>query len=120
MIRFEKPDGHSEYWYDAADVAKAIMLKDGGKILGRNKFLQFCRFNGMLMADSNQPKQNMITMGLMRFHMVTRRYKMWGMPLWSDRGIAYIENRIANGDWQIGFTKRLVKNVVVLKLDDVC
>ena len=121
MIQFETIDGRHEYWYDAADVAKALMLKDAnGKYLGRNKFLQYCRFNGMIMKDSNQPKQTMITLGLMRYHMVKRRFKMWGMPLWSDRGIAYIQRRVENGEWQLGFEKRVIKQKQTVKLEDVC
>jgi hypothetical protein len=121
MIQFELPDGRHETWYDAADVSKALMLKNtNGKILGRNLFLQYCRYNGMIMKDSNQPKQIMITLGLMRFHMVKRRYKMWGMPLWSDRGIAYIQRRIENGEWQLGFEKRIIKQKQVVKLEEIC
>lgn len=121
MIQFELPDGRHETWYDAADVSKALMLKNtNGKILGRNKFLQYCRFNGMIMKDSNQPKQTMITLGLMRYHMVKRRFKMWGMPLWSDRGIAYIQRRIENGEWQMEFEKRIIKQKQVVKLEEIC
>ena len=121
MIQFELPDGRHEYFYDAADVSKTLMLKDtNGKILGRNKFLQYCRHNGMLMKDSNQPKQNMITLGLMRYHMVKRRFKMWGMPLWSERGINYIQRRIENGEWQMGFEKRIIKQKQVVKLEEIC
>lgn len=56
----------------------------------------------------------------MRFHMVKRRYKMWGMPLWSDRGIAYIQRRIENGEWQMGFEKRIIKQKQVVKLEEIC
>ena len=121
MIRFENLLGHSEYWYDGSDVAKAIMLKDSnGRIMGRNRFLQYLRFNGMLMLDSNQPKQINIQLGLMRWHMAKRKYKQFGMPLFSDRGIAYIQRKIANGDFQMGFTKRVDKHKNEVNINDVC
>jgi hypothetical protein len=119
MIGFLDELGHTTYWYDAADVAKALMLKDGKKILGRNRFIECCRFWGLIMADSTQPKQSQITLGLMRFYLVKRRYKQFGMPLWSDRGIAYIQRRIETGEFQIGYTKRIQKYKTV-KLEDVC
>jgi hypothetical protein len=120
MIRFEDENGHGVYWYDTADVAKAIELRVNGKIIGRNKFMQYLRFNNVIMKDSNQPKQNMITLGLMRFHMVTRRYKQYGMPLFSDRGIAYIQRRISSGEFQIGFMKRIEKYKPIKNLNEVC
>jgi hypothetical protein len=120
MILFENELGRHDYWYDASDVAKVLMLKDGKKILGRNKFLQCCRFWGLIMLDSNQPKQSQISLGLMRWHLVNRRYKKVGMPLWSERGIAFIKRRIETQEFQIGFTKRVEKNKYTVKLSDVC
>jgi hypothetical protein len=107
--------------YDASDIAKHLNIKDSnGKPLGRNRFLQYCRFNGMLMLDSNQPKQSMVTLGLMRYHMAKKRYKLHGMPLFSERCIAYIQRKIANGDFQLGFTKRLEKHKACVDLNEVC
>jgi hypothetical protein len=119
MIEFETPEGKHEYWYDAADCAKALMIRMDGKVLGRNKFTEFARFNGMLMKDSLQPKQTMITLGLMRFHMVQRRHKRYGMPLWSDRGINYIKRKLDTGDFQLGLEKK-VKKFQTVKLEDIC
>ena len=123
MIEFEIEGNptHHEYWYDASDVAKFLNIKDTttNRILGRNKFLQWCRFNGIIMLDSNQPKHSQISLGLMRWHMVKRRYKMWGISLWSDRGIAFIQRRIEKGEFQLGYTKRIEKHKTV-KLEEVC
>lgn len=124
MIRFETIDSttgevHSQYWYDCSDVAKNLAIKDGIKVLGRNKFMQYLRHNGVLMQDSNQPKQSFITLGLMRYHMVKRRYKMWGMPLFSERGIAFLQRKIDCGDYTIGFMKKINKNETI-KLEDIC
>jgi len=121
MIRFTDENQHSIYWYDAADVAKYLNIRDTAtnRIVGRNKFLQLLRANGCLMRDSNQPTQHWIQLGLARWHMVTRRYKHYGMPIFSDKALAYIENKIKSGVWQIEFQKRIDKYKSV-KLEDVC
>jgi len=118
MIQFELPDGRHQYWYDAAEVAKHLMIKDDKKILGRNKFMQYCRHNGVLCKDSNQPKQNLIQLGLMRWHNTNKNWKTFGMPLWSDKGIAYMERRISSGAFSTGYLKRIEKYSV--NIDDVC
>ena len=120
MIQFIDELGHSYYMYDASEIAKHLNIKDNGKPLGRNKFLQYLRFNGVLMLDSNQPKQTMVTLGLMKYHMAKRRYKLFGMPLFSERCIPYFQRKIANGEFQLGFTKRLEKHKAQVELNDVC
>lgn len=113
MIEFKDSLGHTIYWYDAADISKYLNIKlDNGRYMGRNKFLQALRFNGYLMKDSNQPTQAMITTGLMRFHMTTKRYKTYGMPLFSDKFIGYIQNRLEDGRFQLQFLKRKEKYFV--------
>ena len=120
MIRFEDENGHSIYWYDAADVAKFLNIKDTAtkRVVGRNKFIQFLRHNGAIMKDSNQPTQYWIQLGLSRFHRTTKRWKTYGMPLFSDKGIAYIQNKIDSGVWVLDYEKRKMKNEAVLK--DIC
>lgn len=119
MIRFEdKITGHSTYWYDASDLAKFLMIKVDGKIIGRNKFLQLLRANGYLMKDSNQPCQAWITMNMARWHVTVKRHKKYGMPIFHERSIAYLQKKIANGDIQLIFEKRKDKHIV--RLQDVC
>ena len=120
MVRFEDENGHSHYWYDASDVAKHLKLeRQDGKILGRNLFSEFLRFNGVLLKDSTQPKQSWIDMGLARYHMVNRRYRLYGMTLFSDKGIAFIERKVATGSFQIGFEKRKKTDSNIVNPEDV-
>lgn len=120
MIEFTLADNRHEYWYDASDCAKFLEIKDTTtkRILGRNKFLQYCRFNKIIMIDSNQPKQQMIQLGLMRYHTVTKHWKTYGICLWSERGLNYVKARIADGRYQIGYVKRKDKHTRTL--DEVC
>jgi phage antirepressor YoqD-like protein len=118
MIQFEIENGHHETFYDVSDVAKALNLKHEGKTLGRNKFMELLRYNGYIMSDSNQPKQIAISLGLMRYHMVNRRYKKYGMPLFSEKGLNYLSRKIETGDIQIGFQKKIKRHYTV-KLEDI-
>lgn len=123
MIRFETENGHHEYWYDAGEVAKFLHIKNPatGRIIGRNLFLELLRYNKVLMKDSTMPTQMWINMGLARFHMVNRRYKMYGMPIFSENAIKYLEARVADGRFAIGFEKRKEKKYNCdVKLEDVC
>lgn len=122
MIRFEDPDtGKSEYWYDAADVAKYINIEnpETGKIIGRNKFLQMLRYNGYILKDSNQPAQNMIVLNLMRWHMVKRRYYQFGMTIFHERALAYFLNRIEDGRITVAFEKLKDTKPQGLSLDEI-
>jgi hypothetical protein len=118
IIDTDTGDIHHEYWYDASDCAKFLMIKIDGKILGRNKFLQYLRNNKLIMKDSNQPTQQWISLGLARWHSTTKRWKTFGMPLWSERGLNRLKVMVANGDLQPGFEKRREKHVVLL--NDIC
>jgi hypothetical protein len=110
MIEFQTEGNHTEIWYDASETCKYLNIKYDDKILGRNRFIELLRFNGYVMRDSNQPKQSPITMGLMRFHMVNRKMKKYGMLLFSERGLNYLKRKIETGDIQIGFQKKAKKN----------
>ena len=123
MIRFEDDNKHSVYWYDSADVAKFLNIRNPNtkRIVGRNLFMQFLRYNGVLLKDSNQPNQMWINLGLAKFHMVTKRYKVYGIPIFSETAISYIENRIVDGRLMIGFEKRLIKeHESVKEISEVC
>jgi hypothetical protein len=119
MVRFEEADGSGVYYYDASEMAKHLHIKDNtGKILGRNKFLQMLRYNGMLLKHSNEPTGTMITLGIMRYHFTVKRYKNYGFPLFSDKAIGYIQNRLADGRFQVQFLKKKMKYEV--NISDVC
>ena len=122
MIRFEDELGHSEYWYDSGDLAKYIALENPatGRIIGRNLFLQLLRHNGYVMKDSNQPAQYLVVLKMARWHMVTRRYKRYGMIIFHERALEYFKNRIADKRLAIGFEKRKKSEVHGLSVDDVC
>jgi len=122
MIRFETEGGHSEYWYDSADVAKYINMinPSTGRRIGRNLFLELLRHNGYILKDSNQPSQYLVMLDMARWHMVTRRYKRYGMVIFHERAMEYFKERIANGRLAIGFEKRKKIEDVKLSLDDVC
>lgn len=119
MIRFETENGHHEYWYDAGDVAKYLNIKDGKRIVGRNKFLQLLRANGCIMKDSNQPSQAWIQLGLAKYHMVERRFKKYGMTIFSEKSLGYIKNKIDSQAFEITFVKRIEKHKTV-KLEEIC
>jgi len=122
MIEFERQDGHHEIWYDSADLAKYLRIVNPqtGKPCGRNKLLEVLRFNGMIMSDSNQPSQYLVTLNLARWHMVNRRFKRYGMILFHERALEYFRQRIVNGKIQIGFKKRVVKQPHIVRLEDIC
>ena len=122
MIRFEDENGHSEYWYSAADVAKYINMinPENGRVVGRNKFLELLRHNGFVMKDSSQPSQYLVMLNMARWHMVKRRYNMYGMIIFHSRAMEYFKERIANGRLAIGFEKRKKTEDVGLTIDDVC
>lgn len=117
FIKADDPERH-EYWYDASDCAKFLMIKVEGKILGRNLFLQYLRYNKLIMKNSNQPCQQWILLGLARWHNTNKNWKTFGMPLWSERGLNRLKTMIVNNTLQIGFEKRVDKHVVQLK--DIC
>lgn len=121
MIRFETELGGSEYWYEASEVAKYVNITNPhtGRKIGRNHFLQLLRFNRYVVKDSNQPTQAMINMNLIKFHMVKRRYKRFGMPIFHERSLEYFKQRVMDGRIQIGFEK-IRKSSCVKQLDDVC
>jgi len=123
MIRFEDPEtGHSEYWYDSADLAKYLNIEDPytKRKIGRNKFLELLRHNGYILKDSTQPCQYLVMLDMARWHMVERRYKKYGMVIFHERALAYFKNKLDNGRLAIGFEKRKQKDYGELKLDDIC
>lgn len=122
MIRFENELGGSEYWYDSADLAKSLNIKntETGRTIGRNLFIQFLRYNGVIMKTSNQPSQCWILLGLAKFHMVERRFKKYGMTIFSERAFGYIQNKIESGGFAIGFEKRIDRNVNIKEINEVC
>lgn len=120
MITFIDENQHSTSYWDAQEVSKVLGIRDPNtkKILGRNKFLQWCRFNGILLKDSNMPKQSYVTLNLMIYHLAKRRYRRFGMPLWSERGIEYMRKKVQAGEYQFGYEK-IDKKTVVVKLEDI-
>jgi len=118
MIKFETENQHSVYFYDCGELAKYLNLKHDNKSIGKNKMIELLRFNGYVMRDSNQPKQSMVTMEIMRYHLVNRRYKKYGMLLVSERGLNYFKRKVDTSDIQIGFQKKINKNNFV-KLEDI-
>ena len=122
MIRFEDENQHSIYMYDSSDLAKYIGIRHPitKKPIGRTKFIELLRFNGYVMKDSNQPTQLLVTMGLAVYHMVNRRYKKYGMLLFTERGMNYIKRKVEDGSIQIGFQKKVNKSYDCVKtIDDV-
>lgn len=118
MVRFEDPTtGHGSYWYDGSDVAKFLMIKHEKKYIGRNKLLQLLRFNKILVKHSNQPTQYWINLGLARYHYTTKRYKTYGMVLFSEKGLNRLKVMLENNELQIGFEK--ISHKLYVSVNDV-
>lgn len=120
MIQFEDENGHTEYWYDTQELAKALSLKDdNGKYVGRNRMFKLLRLNKIL-DKHNQPHVYYMNLGIGKTHTTSKRYKRYNMPIWSERAIGYFKMRFETGKYIIHFEKNVKKESYVMKLDDVC
>lgn len=97
MIEIETEMGHHENWFTTGEFAKMLNLKDSnGKPVGRNKLYALLRENGILMKN-NEPYQWVLNLELVRMHMVEKRGKTYYLPIFSIRGLNYVQKQIADG-----------------------
>jgi len=111
MIEMQDELGHVSNWFTVAETAKAIGLKDSaGRLLGRNKFFNLLRSNGVLMSD-NQPYQYYLGLDLIRMYSVKRSGKTYFIPIFSERGVQYMKNKFSTGTFvteKVSFVKNEV------------
>lgn len=114
MIEIEVENGHHENWFTTGEFAKMLHINDSvGKTVGRNKMYALLRENGILMK-TNEPYQWVLNLELVRMHMVEKRGKTYYLPIFSIRGLNYVQKQIENGSF---ITKmpptrnRFVKNI---------
>ena len=82
-----------ENYFTASEVAKIVGVTDAkGKPLGRNKFINWMKVQGILM-ENNMPYQFHINMGLARLYRVPRNGRVYYITVFSQRGIDYILNK---------------------------
>jgi len=97
MIEIETENGHHENWFTTGEFAKMLGLKDSnGKTVGRNKLYALLRENGILMKN-NEAYQWCLNLELVRMHMVEKRGKTYYLPIFSIRGLNYIQKKMADG-----------------------
>lgn len=98
------------------EVAKILCVKDDkGKAIGRNKFFNLLRYDGVLLYN-NFPAQYYIALDLMRMYPVSRGGKTYYIPVISEKGISYFQSKYKN---YIFATRKqsFVKNSI--NIDDV-
>jgi phage antirepressor YoqD-like protein len=83
---------NKNYW-TISEVAKILAVTDEkGKVIGRNKFIRFLQYNGVLM-DNNMPYQFIITMDMARLYPVIRNGKTYHITVFNERGLTYLKNK---------------------------
>lgn len=80
-------------YFTVEETAKIICVKDDkGKQIGRNKFFNLLRFDGVLLYN-NFPAQYYIDLDLVRMYAVSRSGKTYYIPVISQKGIGYLQNK---------------------------
>jgi hypothetical protein len=111
--------GHTEYYYSVSDVCKMLGLRDAsGKLIGRNNMFKVLRYAGVLCQD-NTPKQHFLNMGLAIYHRTIKRYKTYGLPMFSERGVNYLQRQFECGNYQV-FYEPTQKKKITVNINDVC
>jgi hypothetical protein len=110
--------GHTIYYYTVSDVCKMLALRDaGGKLIGRNTMFKVLRYCGVLCQD-NSPKQSLLNMGLAIYHRTIKRYKTYGVPMFSENGVNYLKRQFEVGNYQVFYEP--TKKKIMVDLNTVC
>ncbi len=118
MIGLTNELGHTTYWLDTQELAKALSLKDNkGKYIGRNRLMKVLRWNKIL-DKHNQPQIYFMNLGLIMTHKTTKRYKGYLMPVYSERCVEFMRKRFAEGKYQIVFEEK--KPQEFLDINQIC
>ena len=115
--------GHHQNYFQVDEVAKTLALRDSQKkLIGRNRMIRCLRYNKIL-DKKNAPYQFYLNMDLTKYHSVSKRYKRYLTPLFSEAGIDYLNQRFINGKFivNVDYVKRVTERKKVLRtLDEVC
>jgi len=107
-----------EYFYQVRDLCKMLRLKDAsGKLIGQNTMFKVLRYNGVLCAD-NTPKQGLLNLGLAIYHRTIKRYKSYGVTMFSEKGVNYIKRQFEIGKFVVYYEPTIRRKK--LTIDDVC
>ena len=108
-----------EYFYQVQDLCKMLSLKTGdGKQIGRNRMFKVLRYNGVLCND-NSPKQSLLNLGLAIYHRTLKRYKSYGVTMFSEKGINYLQRQFETGKF-IVFYESTIRKKRIKNIDEVC